>query len=79
MEPKLDFTKHKKRIQSANISKKSKRQTLKISGQVDHEDYDETDMLTYGIYYGYGQQSSKLNKDEPSSDNEFIARNTPIP
>jgi hypothetical protein len=77
MEPKLDFTKHKKRIQSANISKKSKRQTLKISGQVDHEDYDETDMLTYGIYYGYGHQSSKLN--EPSSDNEFVARNTPIP
>lgn len=52
MEPKLDFTKHKKRIQSANLSKKSKRQALKVSGQVDHEDYDETDMLTYGIYYG---------------------------
>ena len=79
MEPKLDFTKHKKRIQSANISKKSKRQSVKISGQVDHDDYDETDMLTYGIYYGYGQQYNKLNKDEPSSDNECVARNTPIP
>lgn len=79
MEPKLDFTKHKKRIMSANISKKSKRQTLKISGQVDLDDYDETDMLTYGIYYGYGQQSNKIIKDEPNSDNDCNARNTPIP
>ena len=51
MEPKLE--KHKKRIQSAVVSKRSKRQAVKVSGgQVDQDDYDETEMLTYGIYSG---------------------------
>jgi len=76
MEPKLDQTKHKKRIQSAIVSKKSKRQALKISGQVDHDEYDETDMLTYGIYYA--KQSVMGYRDDLSSENNGIPKNAPI-